>query len=252
MSAPGASTPRTSTSNWRNSRRRPAWGRPWRNSLATAYARHGAPSVLRAIEPGSHDTGRALRTERHRTTALVLERVHLLGHHVGGIAGRAREHLGVLERRRLDVPEPEEPRQLVGGLVQAEHRVGAVRQQVLGAAGRREVGAHQTNSCRNGLDARSRPTVVSGPCPGSTGSASGNVRNRRRLACIAPGSLFGEIRPADRAGEHQVAGEQHDVAVHPEGTVPGGVTGRVHDLQRVAREAEARRHRRSSAGPSPG
>ena len=60
--------------------------------------------------------------------------------------------------------------------------------------------AHQASSAKNGFDARSRPTVVREPCPGSTSSASSSVRNHSRLARIAGGEEFGKSeRPMEPA-----------------------------------------------------
>ena len=44
-----------------------------------------------------------------RIAAAILERVHLLGDDVGGLADRAREHRGRLEDRHLDALEAVEP-----------------------------------------------------------------------------------------------------------------------------------------------
>ena len=109
----------------------------------------------------AHDPGGALGPERDRSSTLVLERVHLLRHDVGGVAGGARVQLRVLEGRRLQVSEPEQTRGRVRRVVQRQQLVGVVEQEILGAAGRLE--RHQPNSRRYGLVARSRPTVVSGP-----------------------------------------------------------------------------------------
>ena len=49
------------------------------------------------------DGGGAFRAQGDRVAALILERIHLLRHHVGGIAERALEHFGLLKNRRRDL-----------------------------------------------------------------------------------------------------------------------------------------------------
>ena len=51
----------------------------------------------------AHHAGRVLRPQRDPLAAAILERVHLLGDDVGGLAQRALEHLGELEDRRRDL-----------------------------------------------------------------------------------------------------------------------------------------------------
>ena len=121
----------------------------------------GRREVVGVPEVRADHAGRALRPQRERPPALVLERVHLLRHHVGGFPRGPREQLGVLERRRLEVPEAEQVRDRVRRLVQLHETVGVGAQDVLRAPGWLEL--HQPSLRRNGFVARSDPTSVRGP-----------------------------------------------------------------------------------------
>ena len=60
-------------------------------------------AVQAVFDHRAHHPGGALRPQRHRAVAAVGERVHLLGHHVGGLADAAGEQRGVLEDGQLDI-----------------------------------------------------------------------------------------------------------------------------------------------------
>src|SRR5207244_12756005 len=126
--------------------------------------------VLReaVLDVRARDRRGALRPERERALAPVLEGVHLLVHDVGRRARRPLEQRRVLEARRLDarpavlrallLDRPDDvPPETVGG------------QDVVRPAWRLELLAHDASarsSAKNGLRASSIPRVVSGPWPG--------------------------------------------------------------------------------------
>ena len=57
-------------------------------------------AVIQAVfQHGAHSARRALRAQRNGAAALIFKRVHLLFHHVGGVADGAQEELGVLKHR---------------------------------------------------------------------------------------------------------------------------------------------------------
>ena len=59
---------------------------------------HRVARVVQAVfQHGPHSAGRALGPQGDGAAALVLEGVHLLFHHVGGIAHAPLEQLGVLK-----------------------------------------------------------------------------------------------------------------------------------------------------------
>ena len=60
-------------------------------------------AVQAVFDHRAHHAGGALGPQRHRAVAAVGEGVHLLGHHIGGLADAAGEQRGVLEDRQLDV-----------------------------------------------------------------------------------------------------------------------------------------------------
>ena len=63
---------------------------------------------------GATDAGGIFRPERQRFAATVLEGVHLLRHHVGGLADAAGEQFGELEDRRRHFPVAVEARDVAG------------------------------------------------------------------------------------------------------------------------------------------
>ena len=75
---------------------------------------HGLRKLVHAVlDVRAADRRGALRAQRQRAAAAVLERVHLLAHDVGRLADGAHEQLRVLEDRRLDLAEAgalEQPR----------------------------------------------------------------------------------------------------------------------------------------------
>src|SRR4029450_12077431 len=165
----------------------------------------GQPAVL---DEGPDNPGGQRRAQGEGAAALVGEGVHLLLDDIGGLAHPAGEHGRVLEDRGLD-------RLVAGQAGLLEHDpldLGPgprVRRQVVeGALGGLEAAAHArlprtgSSPCRNGLVARSRPTVVVGPWPGSTTMSSGRGRNRAaREASISvvepPGRSVRPIEPAN-------------------------------------------------------
>ena len=72
--------------------------------------------------------------QRQRFPAAVFEAVHFLRHHVGGLAERAREHLGLLEHRHLDPAEAVELAHALDGLVVMRESLGFGAENVLRAA----------------------------------------------------------------------------------------------------------------------
>ena len=72
-------------------------------------------AVQAVLDHRAHHAGGALGPQRHRAVTAVGEGVHLLGHHVGGLADPAGEQRGVLEDRQLDVAVAGPP----GGVEQA-------------------------------------------------------------------------------------------------------------------------------------
>ena len=133
--------------------------------------------------------------------------------------------------------------------------------------------ASPASSSRYGLVARSRPMLVCSPWPGSTTMSSAQRQHLLAQAAQHRGVVAaGQVGPADRAGEEQVAGEHQLGHVllavrRPEGDRPGGVTGRVvdHELQAgqleglqvgelldVRRARRTRTRRRAASRRSPG
>ena len=92
-------------------------------------------TVQTVLDVGARDRRGRLGAKGEGATATVLERVHLLRDHVGSLAGRAGEELGVLERRRRDAPVPVPPGGRLGdtndglanGLLRREDVRGAAR-----------------------------------------------------------------------------------------------------------------------------
>jgi hypothetical protein len=82
---------------------------------------------------GPADAGGEFRPQGQRIPAPVLERVHLLGDDVGGLAERSGEHFGRLEHRHLDMLEGVEPAHAVERLDHPVKAVGRLTHDVLGA-----------------------------------------------------------------------------------------------------------------------
>jgi hypothetical protein len=76
---------------------------------------------------GAAHAGRALGPKGERAASLVLEGEHLLLDDVRGLADSARENLGVLEDRRLEVAVARAPEQVACGGVQLQPRVPVLR-----------------------------------------------------------------------------------------------------------------------------
>ena len=172
-------------------------------------------AVQAVFDHRAHHPGGALRPQRHRAVAAVGERVHLLGHHVGGFADAAGEQGGVLEDGQLDVAVAGPAG---GGEQPVAHRdeLRRIRREVvrypLGPRKRREL-RHRLRPSRNGLRRRSAPMVVELPCPGSTTVLSSSTKSlstieRQQVAAAAAE----QVGAADRALEQRVAGEHHVVS----------------------------------------
>ena len=88
----------------------------------------------RAGDEGARDAGGVLRAQRQALAASILERVHLLGDDVRGLAERAREHLGELEDRRRDLVVAVARRDLAPGLDHPAMTQRGLAHDVVGAA----------------------------------------------------------------------------------------------------------------------
>ena len=66
--------------------------------------------------------------------AAILERVHLLGDDIGGLAQRAREHGGLFEHRHFDAAEAVELAHALEGLDDMREGLGLGAENVLRAA----------------------------------------------------------------------------------------------------------------------
>src|SRR5262249_35307680 len=156
----------------------------------------------------------ALRAQRQRAARAVVEREHLLADDVRRLADRAREQLGRLERRRLDPfmagTLEDRPRaglqRAASARLLAEHVEGAARrfdlrdaQLPAAVAPGAEAGIAERSSARDGFVSRSRSSVVTPTCPGSTTVFPGNARSsspieRSSVAQSPPGR---STRPTD-------------------------------------------------------
>ena len=122
-------------------------------------------AVQPVLDVRTADRRRALRPQRQRTAAAILEGVHLLLDDVGALTRRPLEELRVLEPGSLDagvavqraqalhLPRHGLPQRLFG------------RKDVVRSA-RRLDARHARSSARKGFRSSSAPSVVSGPCPG--------------------------------------------------------------------------------------
>ena len=177
---------------------------------------------LAVLEVGAHDGRRALGPQRQLAAAAIGERVHLLADDVGGVARRAREERRVLERRRDDLAEAGALEDAHGGLDDELPQRDARRQPVDRGDGGAHGLAHRRSSSRNGLEARSSPSVVGSPCPDKTGVSGGNSSSSdAMLACSVGQSPPTQIGAADGAAEEHVAGVER--AVYREGQAARGV-----------------------------
>ena len=200
---------------------------------------HGLRLPLHSVlEVGAADRRRPLGSQREPSTALVLEDVHLLLHHVGALAGRAEEELGVLEHRRDD-PAVAVRLGDLGERARGELPERLLRREdVVGPARRLELHWEaERSSARKGLRSSSAPSVVAEPV----------ARVHDRLRRIPLGEQAdrveqrvpvpaGEVDAADAAGEQDVAREEAPVRVI--GKVSGRVAGDVEDVEADARELE--------------
>ncbi len=200
---------------------------------------HGLRLPLHSVlEVGAADRRRPLGSQREPSTALVLEDVHLLLHHVGALAGRAEEELGVLEHRRDD-PAVAVRLGDLGERARGELPERLLRREdVVGPARRLELHWEaERSSARKGLRSSSAPSVVAG--------AVARVHDRLRRIPLGEQAdrveqrvpvPAGEVDAADAAGEQDVAREEAPVRVI--GKVSGRVAGHVEDVEPDARELE--------------
>ena len=180
------------------------------------------------LEVGTDDRRRRLRAQRQRALAAVGEGVHLLAHDVRAVTGGAGEELGVLEDGGLDPPvavEGAQPLEFVGQ--PPAQRMG-VREDVVRSARRFELAGSslplraQIAEERVALELRAE-----GRCRPVTGihDRLGRVRiDERADRCEQRlPARSRQIRPADRAGEQHVTGEE--AVVHRIGEVRRGMPG---------------------------
>src|SRR5690242_5568419 len=79
------------------------------------------------------DSGGEFGTKRNRLPAAVLERIHLLRHHVGRLADAPGEYLSLLDRRHFDALEPEQPAHAIECGDNRREAVGVFSKQALRA-----------------------------------------------------------------------------------------------------------------------
>ena len=118
------------------------------------------------------EAGGGLRTQGDVVAAAVRERIHLLHHHVGGLAEGAGEHAGVLEDRRGPLVEAVGGGDAAGGVDHVLMAALVLADQVVGAAGGLEFGGH----------ARPADLVACGGSGKLAGSRQ-NASTALRLAC---------------------------------------------------------------------
>ena len=88
------------------------------------------------LQKGAGHARRALGAQGDGALSVVLEGIHLLLDHVGGLAHGAVEQLGVLEHGSADLAEPEIARDLGQRIFQIPDPVALVRQDIGGASRR--------------------------------------------------------------------------------------------------------------------
>ena len=145
-----------------------------------AEHRAGVPELHRlrqlvhaVLEIGAAHGRRALRAQRQRAAAAVLERVHLLAHDVGGLADRAHEQVGVLEDRGVDLAE--------AGALEQRPRLRHDLAPQGGPPGQQVVGAARGLVLRGIYEIL--PRRGAGPCaaaPAREGPASRSARRQLR------------------------------------------------------------------------
>ena len=91
---------------------------------------------------GAAEAGSRLRAQGDRVAAAVLEAVHLLGHHVGGLPQRAGEHAGVLEDRRGPFVEAVGRGDAPGAIDHIAVAALVLADQIMRATGGLEFGSH--------------------------------------------------------------------------------------------------------------
>ena len=135
------------------------------------------------LEVGAHDRRRALRAQRQLALAAVRERVHLLADDVGGVARRAREQRGVLERRRDDLAEAGALEDAHGGLDHELAQRDARRQPVDRRDGRAHGLAHRRSSVEERVGRRAPRRASSARRDRAARESPAGTRRAARRCC---------------------------------------------------------------------
>ena len=213
----------------------PGLGRLVAEERAPVAQLHRLGQLVHAVlHVGAARARGALRPQRQRAPALVLEREHLLLHDVRGLAHAAREHLGVLEHGRVERRVAGQAQQLVAALAQRGAALAVLGQHVEGPARGLQLPGHRgylASSARKGFVARSAASVVWPMWPGCTRGLRGQRVHQRadRLQQRRPVAA-GQVDAAHRALEEHVAGEHGLLVGDRERHVAGAVTGREHHV----------------------
>ena len=206
------------------------------------------------LDVGAADRRGALGPQRQRAAAAVVEAVHLLLHDVGGLADAAGEQLGGLEVGRLDAVVAGGAEDALACLRRSRRRslscgrtskvprgawIIAAPPSVLGGS---RSGA--ASSRRNGLVARSRPSVVAPMWPGIDAVSAGNssISDSIEASSVGqspPGRSTRPTEPWKRTSPEKQRVLVADRVGHMAGAVAGGEDGR---------RTEARRARALAAG----
>ena len=91
--------------------------------------------IQAGFDKRTHHASRALRLQGDGAVALVLEGIHLLAHHVAGLACGARKELGMLKYRRANLGVTGQPRHLAHQRLDGLQAGAFRRQHVLGTLG---------------------------------------------------------------------------------------------------------------------
>ena len=197
----GSSEPSTSAPTCVNWRKRPGLRRLVPEERAPVPEPHRLRALVHAVlDVRAADRSGALRPQRQRPPAHVLEREHLLLHDVRGLPHAAREQLGVLEHGRLEVAvagalerrrrQAEQRRAAPASPPAARRRcpsapggsAGQLRQERVGRA----LGAEGRDAHVAGVDGR-LARAASRPARGSTRAASASRRPEGRCGRPSPG-----------------------------------------------------------------
>ena len=85
-------------------------------------------------EEGTRDPRSEFGTQRQALAAAILEGIHLLRHHIGGLAQGPREHLGLFEHRHFHPAEAVKAAHALEGLDHEGEGLGIGAENVLGAS----------------------------------------------------------------------------------------------------------------------